>query len=141
MTEPTKMIGKVGDLSRCGRRFGPKRLWTCVLGRGHVGRHDPIGPPTLEALRSAVGDKAYRYLRRGGLLQIWRQSSPHNWFIENPRKPGEYYWHSAPGHPHPNLRAFELADDSHQRVPIYWGSDSGRPSLSRYRLKRPWPYP
>lgn len=88
---------------------------------------------TLNQLKKAVGARAYRYLRRGGFLKCWRQTTPHNWFIET--KKGDILWHSEPGTLFPRLKAFEKKHDSDQKVIQYWGADSGSPSLSMYSLK------
>ena len=84
-------------------------------------------------LREIVGLRAFRALRCGCRLFIWRQSSPHNWFIETSR--GQMLWHSSPGEPRPALSAFVEVETSQERVCSYWGRDSGLPSLSAYRLR------
>ena len=84
-------------------------------------------------LREIVGSRAFRALRCGCRMFIWRQSSPHNWFIETTR--GQMLWHSSPGEPRPALSAFVEVETSQERVCRYWGGDSGLPSMSAYRLR------
>jgi len=93
----------------------------------------------LTTLGELVGRDALRYLRRGGMLQIWRRSEPHNWFIWTKRSE---HWHSDCERLRelPDLRLFKLADDSKEHLPIYWGHDSGMPELSRYQLKKQYRY-
>ena len=96
------------------------------------------GEEELQALRnlkSLIGSRAYRALLNGRPLEIWRQSTPHNWFIET-KKGGDFLWHSddCPRYL-PNLCIFEKLSDSNERVIQYWGGDSGKPQLSSYVLK------
>ena len=46
----------------------------------------------LETLKNIIGKRAFTYLKRGGILRIWKRSTPHNWWIET--KSGEQLWHS-----------------------------------------------
>lgn len=64
-------------------------------------------------LREVVGARAHNALRRGRSLIRWRQSSPHNWFVERADGNG-YLWHSCPGERFPPLHLFHMvhADDS-----------------------------
>jgi hypothetical protein len=88
-----------------------------------------------KALKKLVGGWAYRALCRGAPLQVWRRSSPHNWFIENAKR-NDYLWHSDdPPRSLPDLSLFEHVEDSKSLLPIYWGGDSGMSELSLYRLK------
>lgn len=89
---------------------------------------------THKELRKIVGGWAYRALRKGRPLQIWRRSSPHNWFIETSRG-GDFLWHSWPGEPRPSLDLFDKISDSDSSILMYWGSDSGMSELSKYRLR------
>jgi len=85
-------------------------------------------------LKSIIGKKAYHYLRCGGYLKIWRCSSPHNWFIETTN--GNILWHSHEGEPKPCIwEYFDKVKDSNKQIIQYWGSDSGMPELSIYKLK------
>lgn len=86
-------------------------------------------------LKSLIGDKAYRYLKRGGTLNCWRRSSPHNWFIET--KKYDMLWHSEDYYPDrilPNLKLFRKVWTSPTRMLIYWGADSGMPEEVKYKL-------
>lgn len=86
-------------------------------------------------LRNLIGSQALRRLKAGkAVLKIWRQSSPHNWFVEGPR--GAMYWHSEePPRQLPDLSLFQKIEDSKQRIVQYWGSDSGSHSMSIYAYK------
>jgi hypothetical protein len=83
-------------------------------------------------LREIVGEEAYRALRRGALLTIWRRSSPHNWYIETRR--GGMLWHSAPRSPLPNLRDFDMVFKGPLLASPF--SLAVFPEQSRYRLRR-----
>ena len=90
-----------------------------------------------ETLLDIVGSKAVRALKeRGAVLKIWRNSSPHNWWVESKR--GLMLWHSSDGigRKLPNLKNFNKLDDSTERVVQYWGSDSKSPCLSIFLLKK-----
>jgi len=91
----------------------------------------------LKYLRKIIGEKAYRALKRGAVLKIWRNSTPHNWWIEGKR--GKMYWHSESEGPNrfsrPPLKFFDKVSDSGERVIAYWGSDSGQPCESTFVLK------
>jgi len=90
----------------------------------------------LRDLKKLVGGWAFRALQQGRPLQIWRMSSPHNWFIEGSDVRTGFLWHSDDYHRKlPSLDLFRLAKDSDERVPQYWGSDSGMARLSLYVLK------
>ena len=86
-------------------------------------------------LKNLIGGHALRALLRGRYLQIWRRSTPHNWFIETYDGKG-FLWHSDDGHDRklPNLSLFKKVKDSKTKMLRYWGSDSGMPELSLYRL-------
>jgi hypothetical protein len=90
----------------------------------------------LGRLRKLIGNDAYRALKeRGASLKIWRNSSPHNWWVEGRR--GKTYWHSGEGwFDRPNLKLFQKVEDSGERVIAYWGSDSGQACLSTYVLRK-----
>lgn len=84
-------------------------------------------------LRSIIGGWALRALRNGKPLQIWRRSSPHNWFIEGSR---DFLWHSDEYDRRvPNLDLFRLESESERKIQYYGGSDSGMSELSLYVLK------
>lgn len=90
----------------------------------------------IAKLKEVVGWRAVKALRsRTAVLKIWRNSSPHNWWVES--KTGRMLWHSASERPRwlPGLGMFELVSDSKELVVFYWGSDSGQPCQSIYRLK------
>ena len=84
-------------------------------------------------LRDVIGQRAYKALCCGCLLQIWRGSTPHNWFIETKR--GDMLWHSDPGWPRPSLKLFDKVYDSESTIVRYWGADAGHPELTHYKLK------
>jgi hypothetical protein len=87
-----------------------------------------------------VGEEVYDALmNRGACLQIWRQSTPHNYFItEGSDSGGTILWHASEekGRRLPRMGIFEKIEDSEQKVPIYWGGDSGKPSLSTYKINK-----
>lgn len=90
---------------------------------------DLVGPETLESLR-----------KRNTVLQIWRRSTPHNWFVENSKH--KILWHSCEeDRQRPNLRLFERVEDSETKIMVpaaaAWiiGADQGASELSTYRLK------
>jgi hypothetical protein len=112
-------------------------------GTGKVRHHRKVYPcfsrcwetpkEKLKDLRSVIGTHAVRSLQTTGLLNIWRNSSPHNWWVEAKRK--STVWHSGDeDRRRPNLEMFDLVSEK-GRVIQYWGSDSGRPMHSIYRLK------
>lgn len=90
----------------------------------------------LAQLKKLIGGWAYRALVQGRPLQVWRRSSPHNWFIEG-AECGNYLWHSGEGYGRklPDLSLFEKMKDSDVKILRYWGSDSGQSELSYYILK------
>lgn len=89
----------------------------------------------LDNLKSIVGRYAFKALLNGRPLQIWRRSSPHNWFIERSKGNG-FLWHSDDyDHRRPNLALFEKLKDSDKKILKYWGGDSDMPELSFYILK------
>lgn len=85
-------------------------------------------------LKAIVGGWAFRALINGRPLQIWRRSSPHNWFIEDAKKTG-YLWHSEPHEFVPSLQLFDNTYNSYNKILHYWGADSGSSQLSCYVLK------
>ena len=89
----------------------------------------------IENIISIIGYSGYMALIDGEPLQIWRGSTPHNWFIED--KTGRTVWHSDEGKHRkiPSLKLFNKKSDSEKRNPIYWGSDSGKPRSTLYILK------
>ena len=85
-------------------------------------------------LKKIIGKWAYNALLNGCPLQIWRRSSPHNWFIENKRRTN-ILWHSSDHNRIlPDLRLFIKDYDSNKLICQYWGADSGQPELSYYYL-------
>ena len=86
-------------------------------------------------LKKIVGGRAYNALLKGRPLQIWRMSSPHNWFIET-ADGINFLWHSAPKYPYPSLSLFYVVSNSEETVPQYWGADSCIPRLTKYRLRK-----
>lgn len=68
----------------------------------------------LLQLKRHVGLNAYRALRRGAILHVWRRSSPHNWWIENKR--GEMLWHSDGWGDRPDTSIFMLRSDSKNKI-------------------------
>lgn len=91
----------------------------------------------LKKLKEVVGSHAFRALINGRFLNIWRRSSPHNWFIEN-YNGKDFLWHSDDDFEFrklPNLSIFKKHMDSNSKILNYWGSDSGMADLSQYILK------
>ena len=87
-----------------------------------------------KTLKKLIGGWAYRALTRDCPLQIWRRSTPHNWFIESERD--NMLWHSSEfDSERPDLRLFKIASDSEEKMCQYWGADSGAPELSMYILR------
>lgn len=90
----------------------------------------------LYDLKKLIGGNAYRSLLKNGVLKVWRNSSPHNWFIETSKKDG-YLWHSEDGKNRkiPNLSLFKEKTSSIEKVVEYFGRDSGMPKLTEYVLR------
>lgn len=106
--------------------------------QGGISRSSPTSVP-LADVREIVGERAFRCLRRGGYLQVWRNSSPHNWWVETTRR--EMLWHSSDDRAErvlPSLSGFESVRQE-GRVIQYWGGDSGAVRHEFYRLKRSAP--
>lgn len=73
-----------------------------------------------------------KLMESGWILCCWRNSSPHNWFLEHPetkqeitigRNDFDSWW----------VRKLRNSKD---RVIQYWGSDSGMPVETKYVLRR-----
>jgi predicted dehydrogenase len=60
----------------------------------------------MNRLQDIVGKRAFTALTKGRYLEIWRQSSPHNWFIEKADGSG-FLWHSHSGSLYPSLWMFD----------------------------------
>lgn len=88
-------------------------------------------------LKRVIGYKAYNaLLKHKATLRIWRNSTPHNWWVQGKR--GKYYWHSERGKSLPPLSLFELIENSSDVVTYYGkskGSDDGLPMESVYKLR------
>lgn len=86
-------------------------------------------------LKDLIGESAYRALKtRNAMLHIWRNSSPHNWWVEGSR--GSMLWHSDTeswSSPKPDLKLFEKVNEE-GKVIEYFGADSGRPRHSYFKL-------
>lgn len=96
----------------------------------------------LKKLEELIGTQALISLRkRATTLNIWRCSSPDNWYIENSRK--EMIWHSSDERFRklPSLGMFDLVEDSKTKIrvsgPGSWivRKEQGMPEKSTYRLK------
>lgn len=94
----------------------------------------------MKTLSEVIGPRAMRALKEDrAVLKIWRQSTPHNWWIES--KKGLQLWHSGTTDGSdlptylPNLKLFYEVEESDEKVIEYWGSDSGSSSLSIYKLR------
>lgn len=88
----------------------------------------------ISKLVEAVGKDNVKRLREGWTLHCWRNSSPHNWWLQPPRGVDD---------DEVNLDRTQIRFDffyksynSKKRVISYWGSDSGMPVETTYRLKR-----
>jgi len=102
-----------------------------------------IDTKDLIYLKKVVGRSAWRALReRGAFLKIWRNSTPHNWWVEGKR--GKMYWHSDSSGPkqyeRPPLRFFTPIEESKEKVVNYSllgrrGRDCGQPCSTTYVLK------
>lgn len=95
----------------------------------------------LEDCLEIVGPRAFKYLRRGGVLNRWRRSSPHNWWIET--KKGEQLWHSEDRR-RPSTHIFKVKHNSKNLIitGCRWliGADEGAPELTTYVLKNKFRY-
>lgn len=89
----------------------------------------------LEELRKHIGGWALRALRNGtAKLQLWRGSSPHNWWVETDK--GNVLWHSNESGDHPDLAMFTLDSQSEKRVPpSILHRDGGLPYQASYALR------
>lgn len=86
----------------------------------------------LERLREIVGSRAYKYLRRGGLLQCWRRTTPWNYWTETAKH--EILWHS--GETRAPMYMFELVLSSTKTIEYSLTSgEIGKPEHSFFRLK------
>lgn len=100
-------------------------------------------PETLKQLKEVIGAKALRLLRSGkGIQNIWRNSTPHNWWVSKTKDDYIYYWHSAEREPRPSLSLFTLINNSGGTVTygpyagFFRGSDEGMPRHSKFRLRK-----
>lgn len=91
----------------------------------------------LTRLRKLVGRYAVDRLRQGkAVLNCWRGSSPHNWFITSERSRTGHLWHVGEDRRKPELDMFELVSNSKERIPHSWvHREGGSPYQSIYRLK------
>lgn len=96
-------------------------------------------PPTvkeiLEELRGKLPRYALQRLRAGkATFNVWRGTTPWNRWVEGPR--GAQLWHSGDDERGPSLLAFELLEESKDRVAHHWiHGDGGQPFHSTYVLK------
>jgi hypothetical protein len=99
----------------------------------------------LKGLEEVIGKKALNLLRSGkGILNVWRRSSPHNWWVSTNPDNNKYYWHSGErGDPCPTLTMFSLIKNSERAVSYgphvpggFRGSDEGMPEHSKFRLRK-----
>ena len=91
-------------------------------------------------LKAHIGEKALARLRRGGVLNVWRRSSPHNWWIEDGR--GEMLWHSGGWGDRPPLSFFEERGRSSCLIdhsPVH--REGGMAESAEYVLRREYLYP
>lgn len=89
---------------------------------------------TKEQLKDIIGGWALRALLGGRPLQIWRNSTPHNWWVDSADGHNNL-WHSDEYDcRRPDLRLFDNIKNN-GKVIQYWGSDSGLPRHSFYVLK------
>lgn len=101
--------------------------------------HKPVrfNRQMVEELVSVVGMKATRALmERGAMLHVWRNSSPHNWWVAPKTNEHNYIWHSDEyDRERPSLKAF--CGVSEEGVVSYGssmfqGSDAGMAQWSKY---------
>lgn len=93
----------------------------------------------MKNLRKLIGPNAFRALKeRDATLKIWRNPSPHNWWVEG--KSGKTYWHSDSSwatRRTPDLKLFQFVESEGLVYSGGFSHDDGRPALSVYKLKRP----
>lgn len=89
-----------------------------------------------EEVKEKVGQKAFNALSKGAVLNCWRNSSPHNWWVEDSK--GKMLWHSDGWGDVPNLILFQKVSDSSQRVSygasFFRGADDGMPQHSKFKM-------
>ena len=89
----------------------------------------------MNNLLSLIGKDAYLALVRGLPLNVWRRSSPHNWFIND--EDGKTLWHSDEiTRMIPDRSLFKKPKHSKTKIWNYGGSDGGKPESSFYFLKK-----
>lgn len=101
----------------------------------------------VRELVSIIGIKATRALmEKGAHLHIWRNSSPHNWWVAPKNDEHEYIWHSDEyDRERPSLKMFCGVSDEgvvSYGNSIFQGSDAGMAQWSKYvinpKLKAVW---
>lgn len=101
-------------------------------------------PELLKGLEEIIGRPALNLLRSGkGVLNVWRRSSPHNWWVSTRPDNNKFYWHSEDRGPRPTLTMFSLVNNSRRAVSYgpyvpggFRGSDEGMPEHSIFRLRQ-----
>lgn len=73
-------------------------------------------------------------MKIGYLLNLWRCSSPHNWYLEHPKTHKQIHLDTTDAL---QLRKLcQIVWISNNRIIKYWGSDSQMPEKETYALKR-----
>lgn len=122
----------------CFTQIGKKRS---IL-KGYVPVGEVLGMvgiakrPPISNMKKIIGETAYRALREGrAYLYIWRRSSPYNWYIETIKRK-KTLWHSDTsgwGTPKPDIRDFELVENSDESILYSWKTNN-TPEKSTYRI-------
>lgn len=93
-----------------------------------------------QKLLDLIGEEAFNGLLDGGSLKVWRNSSPHNYWIES--KEGNQLWHRDTEkifNSIPDQSLFVLSYESSDKVSYYGslfpGSDLGKPQESCLKLR------
>lgn len=92
-----------------------------------------------EEMINVIGEEAFDALLKGSTLNVWRNSTPHNRWINSPNGKGNYLWHSEK-YERPDMSLFEEAYKSSQTVSyggsFFRGGDEGMSQESKYKLSQ-----
>lgn len=98
----------------------------------------------LKELFEIVGTKAaVALLEKKAVLNIWRNSSPHNWWVSKSKQDtGDYLWHSSDDHSIRETPSLDIFENVHNEGTVNYGShwrfrsyDQGMPEESSYMIK------